>query len=79
MQKCLVLMKIDYSVIEISNSMGELSSHYPSTILIPEYENHSGVNNSSQNNPLNRQQTIYESTYDTNKLRDLISKARFAR
>lgn len=78
MQKCLVLMKIDYSVIEISNSMGELSSHYPSTILIPEYELHSGVS-SNQNNPLNRQQTIYESTYDANKLRDLISKARFAR
>lgn len=75
MQKCSVLMKIDYSVIEISNSLGELSSHYPSTILIPEYENHS-VNSQ---NPLNRQQTIYESTYDANKLRDLINKARFAR
>lgn len=73
MQKCLVLMKIDYSVIEISNAMGELSSHYPSTILIPEYEKNSSCN------PLNRQQTIYESTYDANKLRDLINKARFAR
>lgn len=77
MQKCSVLMKIDYSVIEISNSLGELSSHYPSTLLIPEYELRSG--NSNQNNPLNRQQTIYESTYDANKLRDLINKARFAR
>lgn len=75
MQKCSVLMKIDYSVIEISNSLGELSSHYPSTILIPEYE----INNTNSQNPLNRQQTIYESTYDANKLRDLISKARFAR
>lgn len=69
-------MKIDYSVIEISNSMGELSSHYPSTVLIPEYENNSSNN---LGNPLNRQQTIYESTYDASKLRDLISKARFAR
>lgn len=77
MQKCSVLMKIDYSVIEISNTLGELSSHYPSTLLIPEYENHSV--NSNQSNPLNRQQTIYESTYDASKLRDLISKARFAR
>lgn len=77
MQKCSVLMKIDYSVIEISNTLGELSSHYPSTLLIPEYENHSV--NSHQSNPLNRQQTIYESTYDASKLRDLISKARFAR
>lgn len=83
MQKCSVLMKLDYSVVEVSNSMGELSTHYPSTILIPEYENR----NFSQLNSFNgftasqpqRQQTIYESTYDANKLRDLINKARFAR
>lgn len=93
MQKCSVLMKMDYSVVEISNSMGELSSHYPSVILFPEYENHnfSQVNNmlSSYGNGINgltvsqtqsqRQQTIYESAYDANKLRDLINKARFAR
>jgi hypothetical protein len=70
-------MKIDYNVIEISNSLGELSSRYPSTILIPEYEHHNA--NPVTSNPLNRQQTIYESTYDANKLRDLINKARFAR
>jgi hypothetical protein len=91
MQKCSVLMKLDYSVVEVTNMMGELSAHYPSTILIPEYENHSGsqVNNmynsnglsSSQQLPSQRQPqtTIYESTYDANKLRDLINKARFAR
>lgn len=48
MQKCAVLMKLDYSVIEISNTTGELSSHYPSQILVPEYENTSC--NSSSNN-----------------------------
>jgi hypothetical protein len=83
-------MKLDYSVVEISNSMGELSSHYPSVILFPEYENqnYSQVNSmlSSYGNGLTtlqaqsqRQQTIYESAYDANKLRDLINKARFAR
>lgn len=41
-------MKLDYSVIEISNTTGELSSHYPSQILVPEYEN-TNCNNSSNN------------------------------
>lgn len=78
-------MKLDYSVVEITNSMGELSSHYPSTILIPEYENQTSSQNSNGFNGLTsqqqsqRQETIYESTYDANKLRDLINKARFAR
>lgn len=47
MQKCAVLMKLDYSVIEISNTTGELSSHYPSQILVPEYENCNNSNNAS--------------------------------
>lgn len=77
-------MKLDYSVVEITNAMGELSSHYPSTILIPEYENHSfsqasTLNGLTSQQQSQRQQTIYESTYDANKLRDLINKARFAR
>lgn len=80
-------MKLDYSVVEITNAMGELSSHYPSTILIPEYENQSftqstnsnGTNGLSSQQQSQRQETIYESTYDANKLRDLINKARFAR
>lgn len=80
-------MKQDYSVVEITNATGELSNHYPSSVLIPEYE----IRNLNQANSLHssnglpsqqqtpRQQTIYESTYDANKLRDLINKARFAR
>jgi hypothetical protein len=83
-------MKQDYSVVEVTNAMGELSSHYPSTILIPEYENQSssqassmynsnGLNGSAAQQQPHRQETIYESTYDANKLRDLINKARFAR
>lgn len=72
-------MKLDYSVVEITNAMGELSSHYPSTILIPEYEHQTNSNGLSSQQPTQRQETIYESTYDANKLRDLINKARFAR
>lgn len=132
MHRCNVLLQQDYSVIEISNSTGELSSHYPSNLLIPEYEikpfSNSGTNNATNNSttyntqsssanngfgtsdflsrpstlapeqrwqqfqqpttqqqqPLQQQQqqqqqTIYENTYDGNKLRDLINKARFAR
>ncbi|XP_055595238.1 myotubularin-related protein 14 isoform X2 [Uranotaenia lowii] len=37
-QKCNALMRADYSVIEISNSNGELSAHYPGKLLIPEQE-----------------------------------------
>ena len=82
-------MKIDYSVVEISNALGELSSHYPSNLLIPEFENRNFANlsssmastatNASTQQQTQRQQTIYESTYDAGKLRDLINKARFAR
>lgn len=72
-------MKLDYSVVEITNALGELSSHYPSTILIPEFENQVNSNGLTSQTPAPRQETIYESTYDANKLRDLINKARFAR
>lgn len=41
MEKCLSLFKLDYNLVEISNRSGELSSHYPSVILIPENEKQS--------------------------------------
>lgn len=53
MQRCSVLMKLDYSIIEISNSTGELSSHYPSQILIPEFENARSNNSNSVSNNSN--------------------------
>lgn len=68
-------MKLDYEVCEITNTMGELSSHYPSTVLIPEFENPPP----NSTTPAPRPQTIYENLYDAVKLRDLINKARFAR
>lgn len=83
LQKCSVLMKLDYSVVEVSNATGDLSTHYPGTLLIPEYElqplsQSNSVFNSSQTSPP-RQDTIYESTYDAGKLRESFLKARFAR
>lgn len=38
MEKCLSLFQLDYNTVEISNRAGELSSHYPSLIVIPENE-----------------------------------------
>lgn len=78
-------MKLDYNVVEIANTTGELSAHYPSSILIPEYEIRSAsqancmYSNTGTQQQSQRQQTIYESTYDASKLRELINKARFAR
>lgn len=103
MEKCLKLFKLDYNTVEINNANGELSSHYPSLIVIPENEiqkpngltstiqSTSGsngsvtpppnVHGSTANNPAGqqRQQTIYENSYDATKLRDIMNKARFAR
>jgi hypothetical protein len=86
-------MKMDYKVVEIPNTYGELSSSYPSTILIPEYElkgfanfnstfDHSQSQQTEQNQqppPQLHQETIYEKTFDEKTLRELINKARFAR
>ncbi|KAG5893560.1 hypothetical protein JTB14_013643 [Gonioctena quinquepunctata] len=77
LQKCIDLMKVDYSLLMVQNNNGELSYNYPSQLPIPEYENCS-----NQNNPSHAQRTtntIYESNYDAQKIRDLINKAKFAR
>lgn len=90
--KCSVLLKLDYNVIEIPNDMGDLSTHYPSVLLVPEHELKTAQNNfflSSSSGPgtisstnqgtQQQQQTIYESNLDSTKLRDMFNKARFAR
>lgn len=109
MEKCLNLFKLDYNVVEINNRAGELSSHYPSLIIIPENEKQpstipntncgfsaffgqaqnpaSSTNSGSSSNTTSttstgartQQETIYESSYDASKLKELIVKARFAR
>lgn len=87
MQKCAVLMKLDYEVVEISNACGELSSNYPSTILVPENEKLSNGQSNGQGHgnavsvTAQKQQpsTIYENTSDSKKLREVIFNARYAR
>lgn len=83
MEKCSVLMKLDYNVSEVSNVLGDLAGHYPKTLLVPESPRFNGTTSLQQPTQLasnNRQPPIiYESTYDAIRLRDLFKKAKFAR
>ncbi|KAK7792665.1 hypothetical protein R5R35_012024 [Gryllus longicercus] len=82
MQKCLNLVTLDYSNLVINNGGGELSAHYPSQLIVLEYELPAASSGSSKPNdapPSRTTSTIYESMYDVGKLRDLFGKARFAR
>lgn len=80
LEKCVDLMKVDYSLITISNANGELSANYPSQILILEYElAHTSNISGTTLQPTRTTGTIYESMHDAQKLRDIIYKARFAR
>lgn len=78
MKRCIDLMKADYKTLLIGNTSGELSSSYPSQIIILEHELQ--VSPQPATNPQHRTtNTIYESLYDVNRLKELINKARFAR
>ncbi|XP_071449239.1 phosphatidylinositol-3,5-bisphosphate 3-phosphatase MTMR14 [Hetaerina americana] len=82
MQKCLDLVSRDYNHIVINNTAGDLSAHYPSQLIILEYERSQGnlSNGTMRSNDSQRSTgTIYESMHDVVKLRDLFGKARFAR
>lgn len=75
LKKCVELMKADYSLFIINNANGDLCAQYPSDLIILEYEN-------AHNTPgrlNNMTDTIYESLYDSQKLRELFSRARSAR
>ncbi|CAH0383654.1 unnamed protein product [Bemisia tabaci] len=75
MQKCVDLIGRDYSYVIVNNHAGELSAHYPSQLIVIEYERQ---NESILNERMSRS-TIYENVYDAAKLRDLFGKGRFAR
>ncbi|CAG2064251.1 unnamed protein product, partial [Timema podura] len=82
MQHCLSLVSLDYSHIVINNSSGELSAHYPSQLIILEYERPcNGINGciKGAGDGPRTTSTIYESMHDVLKLRELFGKARFAR
>lgn len=79
MQRCIDLISIDYDISVVNNTGGELSAHYPSSLIVLERERI--INR--QDGRHRQSGTIYESSSESftesNKLRDLISKARLAR
>lgn len=80
MQQCLLLADVDYSHSVINNIAGDLSAHYPSHLIILENEKYRNPHTCDTPPPLPRTtETIYESMYDPNKLKELIKSARFAR
>ncbi|CAK9800652.1 Myotubularin-related protein 14 [Anthophora quadrimaculata] len=80
MQRCLMLTDLDYTHSVINNNGGDLSAHYPSHLIVLEYEKYRNPNLCDTPPPLPRTtETIYESMYDPNKLKELIKSARFAR
>lgn len=82
MERCLQLTDLDYTHSIINNNGGDLSAHYPSHLIILEYEKYRNPNMCDTPPPLplpRTTETIYESVYDPNKLKELIKSARFAR
>lgn len=83
MQRCIDLVSLDYCHVLIDNAGGELSAHYPSQLIVMEYEKVNGkedCNCASSTPPKSgNHQTLYESVHDVTKLKDLIMKARSAR
>lgn len=64
---CTAILKLDYNILEINNSRGDLSGQYPSSLLIPESDKSVST------------QTIYEHAIDAKKLRSLCKEAKSAR
>ncbi|XP_014283485.1 myotubularin-related protein 14 [Halyomorpha halys] len=82
MQKCIDLVSLDYSCILIANTNGELCAHYPSQLIIMENEkNNQSLNSTDSNSPSKKPNngTLYESVYDSSKLKDLFMRSRSAR
>lgn len=72
--KCHTLFSRDYHCFVITNFGGELSSHYPSKIIILEYEK--TVVNSLREKECD---SLYQSLYGPAKVQDLCQRARLAR
>lgn len=87
--RCGVLMRKDYSVVELSNANGDLSAHYPIKLLIPEQdlkknypfgERSTGdVSGDGPQSVQRRDQVIMDGKLDAGRLRYLITRARLAR
>lgn len=72
MERCLLLLTKDYKYSVITNFNGELCGHYPSKIVLLEYQMSVADKKTNQNEEV-------QSFYDTGKLRELIKQARYAR
>lgn len=80
MQRCILLADMDYQHSVINNNEGDLSAHYPSHLMILEYEKSKFPNKCDTPSSLPRTtETIYESMCDPIRLKELIKSARFAR
>uniref|UniRef100_T1H446 Uncharacterized protein n=1 Tax=Megaselia scalaris TaxID=36166 RepID=T1H446_MEGSC len=94
LKKCEYLFQLDYTLLELDNLNGSLSTRYPSRIFIPELEHKNGVNNHTTpttlynsihsfvtfaNTVYGHQNIIYEDSNDGSKIRDLITFAKYAR
>ncbi|XP_058796334.1 myotubularin-related protein 14 [Phymastichus coffea] len=79
MQRCILLADLDYSHTIVNNSIGDLSAHYPSHLIILEYDKKSHQNLSDTSPPQRTTETIYESIYEPKQLKELIKNARIAR
>lgn len=72
MEKCLLLFSKDYKYSVITNFSGELCGHYPSKIILLEYQLTEGDQKKDNFHGV-------ESVYDTTQMRELIKQARYAR
>ncbi|XP_021341193.1 myotubularin-related protein 14-like [Mizuhopecten yessoensis] len=72
MERCLLLMARDYKYSVITNFNGELCGHYPSKLVMLEYQ-------LTEAEKQSRKQEDVQSFYDVEKLRELVKHARYAR
>ena len=80
MQRCILLADMDYKHSVINNNEGDLSAHYPSHLIVLEYEKNKNPNKCDTPPPQPRTtETIYESMCDPIRLKELIKSARYAR
>lgn len=68
MQRCILLANLDYTYTIIDNNNSDLSSHYPSHLILLEYEKHK-YHCDTPPPQVTKTETIYESLYDSTKLK----------
>lgn len=79
METCHALLALDYNIVEVSNSGGELSTNYPHRLLVPESELPTPNAATTNGNAQGARQTIYEHNIDAVRLREHLQNGRLAR